>query len=137
VHAAHNLFVHTGAQPNREEIVRFGRMVPKPDLLVWVTAPPSQSAEVIRRRGHSRVRGPDAAALAFAENAPTTFAGLCTVEGVRERICKVDNSANGTGRSDTIIRARAADLGAFLKRHAQQCREAGGAAALTCPTTLN
>src|SRR5437763_532379 len=67
VHAAHNLFVHTGTEPNRGAIVLFGRIVPKPDLLIWVTAPLAQSAAVILRRGHSRVHGTPDAARTFAE----------------------------------------------------------------------
>src|SRR5207253_1984191 len=73
VHAAHNLFVHTGALPQREEIVQFGRIVPKPDLLIWVTAPTAQTVKVILRRGHSRVGGTSAAARTFAEHAHATF----------------------------------------------------------------
>src|SRR4051794_38158012 len=49
VHAAHNLFVHTGSAPRRHEIALFARMVPKPDVLVWVTAPVAQSLEVTLR----------------------------------------------------------------------------------------
>jgi thymidylate kinase len=138
VHAAHNLFVHTGAKPNKEEIERFGRMIPKPDLLIWVTAPPTQSAEVILRRGHSRVRGTSAAALAFAEHGHATFEMLSTVEGLQEKIYRVDNSANGAGHSDGIIHARASALGEFLK---QQLRRAQGAparaGASVYPSTLN
>jgi hypothetical protein len=124
VHAAHNLFVHTGVTPNREEIVQFGRMVPKPDLLIWVTAPTTQSAEVILRRGHSRVHRTGAAALAFAEHAHATFEALSTVEGVREKIYQFDNSTTGSGPSDGIIRARASALGEVLKRRLQERRGA-------------
>jgi thymidylate kinase len=131
VHAAHNLFVHTRAEPNKNEIVRFGKLVPKPDRLVWVTAPPTQSAEVIQRRGHSRVWGSRAAALAFAEHAQATFEVLSTVDGLREKIFRVDNSANG-GRADAAIRARAAGVGEFLK----QCLEEGRAARDEAPPMI-
>jgi PST family polysaccharide transporter len=138
VHAAHNLFVHMGAEPNRDEIVRFGQLVPKPDQLVWVTAPPAQSAEVILRRGHSRVPGTSAAALAFAEHAQATFEVLSTVAGLQEKIYRVDNSATGAGRADATIRARASAVGEFLK----QCLRGSQASvnevvSLTHPSTLN
>jgi hypothetical protein len=138
VHAAHNLFVHTRTEPNREDIVRFGRMIPKPDMLIWVMAPPAQSAEAILRRGHSRVRGTSAAALAFAERAQTTFEVLSTVEGVQERLYRVDNSANGNGHTDALIRDRASALGAFLKQQLRKGQEAPAVSApLANPLTVN
>ena len=94
VHAAHNLFVHAGAPPRREEIALFGELVPRPDLLVWVTAPPERSAAVIRRRGHPRVASPEAA-QAFAERAHETFEALASLPGLRERIYRLDNPAGG------------------------------------------
>jgi thymidylate kinase len=123
VHAAHNLFVHTRAEPNPEEIVRFGRMVPQPDHLIWVTAPPAQSAEVIRQRGHSRVHASTAAARAFAEHAHATFEVLAGVEGLREKIYRVDNSANGHHAGNGAVGARASVIGEFLKKHLQRCQE--------------
>jgi thymidylate kinase len=121
VHAAHNLFVHTGSEPNREAIVLFGQLVPKPDLLIWVTAPTSQSAEVILWRGHSRVEGTNEAAWAFAEHAHATFEVLSSVEGLRERIHQVDNTANADDSRAALIHARASALCAFLKQHLPAC----------------
>jgi hypothetical protein len=138
VHAAHNLFVHTRAEPNRDEIVRFGQLVPKPDQLVWVTAPTTQSAEVIQRRGHPRVCGTGAAARAFVEHAQATFEVLSTVAGLRERIYRVDNSAGGGGRADAIIRTRASAIGAFLRQCLGERRTSrDGAVPLTLPFTPN
>jgi thymidylate kinase len=114
VHAAHNLFVHAGTEPRRDEIEEFGRMVPKPDLIIWVTAPTSQSAEVVLGRGHSRVRATTSAARAFAEHAQTTFDVLSAIPGLRERIYRVDNSAHSTDQNGAAIRARASLIGDFL-----------------------
>ena len=47
LHAAHNLFVHTTSSPNPQEILRFANLVPMPDLVIWVTAPPDQSIACI------------------------------------------------------------------------------------------
>jgi hypothetical protein len=138
VHAAHNLFVHTGAKPDRDEIVRFGQLVPKPDQLVWVTAPTAQSAEVILRRGHSRVRGPSAAALAFAEHAHATFEVLSTVPGLQEKIYRIDNSAKSVGGASATIRDRASALGEFLKQRLRGSRAPqNGVAPLIYPSTPN
>jgi PST family polysaccharide transporter len=118
VHAAHNLFVHTRVAPNREAIALFGRLVPKPDLLVWVTAPTTQSRDVILRRGHSRVSHTAGAAEAFVEHAHATFNALAASEGLEDRILRFDNTVrpelNGAG-----IRSRALALAELLKQHLQ------------------
>ena len=114
VHAAHNLFVHTNTRPNEEEIVKFGRMVPKPDILVWVTAPTDQSRAVVLARGHQRVPPTANAAQVFVEHAQTTFNVLCGVRGLRERIYRVDNAALAADSNDALIQARARAVGDFL-----------------------
>ena len=123
VHAAHNLFVHAGTAPDREDVERFARMVPKPNLLVWVTAPVAQAAGTILRRGHSRVNGTAAAARAFAEHAQTAFEVLSAVEGVRERLYRIENPARGPDESAAAIQARASLIGEFLKQRLQGRRE--------------
>jgi hypothetical protein len=117
VQAAHNLFVHAGAAPRPEEIVQFAQTVPRPDLLVWVAAPPAQSAAVILRRGHPRVPAVPAAAGAFAERAHATFEVLFTVPGLRAILHRVDNPAGPPGRDGADIRVRAAAIGDLLVQH--------------------
>jgi hypothetical protein len=127
VHAAHNLFVHAGTEPRRDEIEEFGRMVPKPDLLIWVTAPASQSAEVVLGRGHSRVRATTSEACAFVEHARTTFDVLSSIPGLRERMYRVDNSIHAADQNGAAIRARASLIGDFLVQqfHGRQAPRAG------------
>jgi len=108
VHAAHNLFVHAGSLPRKEEIALFGELVPRPDLLVWVTAPTEWSAEVIRRRGHPRVAATPEAARAFAEHARETFEVLSSLPGLRERIYRLDNPARDGGPGGPAVDALAA-----------------------------
>jgi thymidylate kinase len=115
VHAAHNLFVHTRREPQREEIEQFGRLVPRPDVLVWVTAPTSQSAEVILRRGHSRVRATTSAARTFAEHGHAAFEMLASVAELSERMVRVDNTLQGA----EATRVRAAVIGDFLMERLQ------------------
>ena len=93
VHAAHNLFVHAGSEPERIKVEAFARLVSKPDVLIWVTAPTAQSVNVVLGRGHSRVRA-TTSAQTFAEHAQLTFAVLCGAEGLQERIHRVDNSVS-------------------------------------------
>lgn len=120
VHAAHNLFVHAHVKPNADAIVRFGMLVPKPDVLIWVTAPTTQSAAVIQRRGHSRVYSPATEALTFAEHAHTTFELLAGVAGIHERIIRVDNAAAGTGACDADIQERASVIADFIRQTADR-----------------
>jgi thymidylate kinase len=118
VHAAHNLFVHAGSLPRKDEIVLFGSLVPRPDLLVWVIVPTARSAEVIRQRGHPRVTDP-ATAQAFAERAHETFEVLSAVPGLRERIYRLDNRA-GCGPTGPAVRPLAALLVERLRPHGPQ-----------------
>jgi hypothetical protein len=122
VQAAHNLFVHAGAAPRKEEIVRFAETVPRPDLLVWVAAPPAQSAEVILCRGHPRVPAVPEAARAFAERAHATFEVLSTVPALRAILHRIDNPAGPPGRECADIRARAAAIGDLLVQHCRPLR---------------
>jgi hypothetical protein len=112
VHAAHNLFVHAGTEPKREEIEEFGRIVPKPDLLIWVTAPTAQSANVLLWRGHSRVQATRSAVHTFAEHAQITFEALSCVRGLQERMYRIDNSVRD--KNGSAIRRRAGLVGEFL-----------------------
>jgi hypothetical protein len=127
VHAAHNLFVHAGSAPRREEIGLFATVVPKPDVLVWVTAPVAQSLAVTLRRGHDRVRGPAASARTFVERGQEAFTELCSADGVRERLLCVDNSASAQGGTPAAVRERARAIAESLKKHLAQRRPRHGA----------
>lgn len=117
VHAAHNLFVHADRPPRRGDIDRFCELVPRPDVLVWVTAPPAQSAAVIRERGHPRVGRSAEAARAFAEHAHATFEMLASVPRLRGLVYRVDNPA-GDGDEAARVAALTAFLGARRRRPA-------------------
>jgi thymidylate kinase len=123
VHAAHNLFVHAGAAPREEEIALFAEVVPKPDVLIWVTAPAARSAAVIRQRGHPRVAGTPQAA-AFAEHAHRAFDLLTAAPAIQARTHRVDNAGRDRDGAEATIRARAQVVGEYLQQHAR--RPAGG-----------
>jgi thymidylate kinase len=120
VHAAHNLFVHGGVQPKADQIMEFGGLVPRPDLLVWVTAPTAQSAKVVLQRGHSRVVPTGPAAQTFAEHGQRTFEVLSSVPALKEMIYRFDNSAQSNGHLDETVAARASMLSDFLVEQLQQ-----------------
>ena len=122
VHAAHNLFVHAKIEPNTDDVVAFARLVPKPDQLIWVTAPTAQSTQVLLKRGHSRVGGTPLAAGTFAEHAQATFEILSSVDGLSERIHPIDNAAPIEDPA-VAIQERARAIGAFLIDRMQQSQE--------------
>jgi hypothetical protein len=102
-------------------------MVPKPDLLIWVTAPTSQSAAVVLNRGHSRVPATTGAARLFAEHAQTTFEVLAGIPALKEAIYRVDNSASAPENHSAAIRERASRIGDFLiqRLHRHQAQAVG------------
>jgi PST family polysaccharide transporter len=135
VHAAHNLFVHSRTEPKPEEIEEFGRLVPKPDLLIWVTAPTAQLVKVLLQRGHSRVSATPLAANRFAERAQTTFRVLTCVVGLHRRVYQIDNSRIADNQTETGILSHASVLSTFLAEQLQQMQVAlppeGGSQCLT------
>jgi hypothetical protein len=120
VHAAHNLFVHAGAEPNAEEIAEFARLVPKPSLLIWVTAPTARCVGVHLARGHSRVEANETAVQAFAERAHATFEMLASLEGIKEHVCRVENAGPNAGNEPGGPAAQAA--ADFILQACQQAR---------------
>lgn len=116
VHAAHNLFVHSdpGIDPDQGEIALFASLVPKPDKLIWVTAPKSQTTRVLAMRGHRRVGATAAAAQAFADHAITTFEILAAAPDLKGRITQIHNPAQLEMPDTEVLRARAAQIGDCL-----------------------
>jgi hypothetical protein len=98
-------------------------MVPRPDLLIWVTAPVAQSVQVIQGRGHSRVRGASAART-FVEHANTAFQMLSSVDGLRENIYRIDNSTQSSDRDASALHARALAICEFIKQELERRRPA-------------
>jgi hypothetical protein len=129
VHAAHNLFVHTRRAPRAEEIAAFADLVPKPDLLVWVTAPPEQSVACTLRRGHRRVAPGLPSARAFVNHANIAFTALCSAEVLRERLVVIDNSAPELGDAPAAIRDRAEAVADCLIERLRRSSPLGAAGA--------
>src|SRR5205085_12367956 len=130
VHAAHNLFVHIRRAPRAEEIAAFADLVPKPDLLVWVKAPPDQSVACTLRRGHRRVAPGLPSAQAFVNHANIALTALFAVEVVRERLVVIDNSAPKLGDATAAIRDRAEAVAACLIEHLRRSSSRGAAGAV-------
>lgn len=104
---AHNLFVHTSIPPNYQELSRFARIVPVPELAVYVRQSNDVLIDRTLRRGHRRIHEATPAAVErFVERAVETFDAL--VEGLaRERRMfpcdgdhAVDETVDGPKRLD-------------------------------------
>ena len=91
VHIAHNLFVHVDPPPQQKEVECFARVVPRPDLLVWVTADAENMVKCISDRGHRRVPASPAAAKLFVEHGLRVFSMLCAAHGKKESLLVVRN----------------------------------------------
>jgi AAA domain len=112
VHQAHSLFVHPTHAPRPEELMRFVRDIPPPDLLVLVEAP---KMDVIRRtveRGHPRVPGARIVEVGtFIERAQEVFAQLTELAAARVetvRICNGDRAGAEPGLLRLVTRLNAA-----------------------------
>jgi hypothetical protein len=115
LHVAHNLFVHAGAAPRRDEILLFADIIPKPDVIVWVKAPAAHSIACTLERGHPRVPGTAAAAQAFVDHAQLTFDTLCSLPELRNRTLAVVNSAPNPADLGPAVDKQAHRVAAFLQ----------------------
>lgn len=118
VHSVHNLFVHAGAALDREELARYLAVVPKPDLVVHVTASAEQSVQVTLARGHARVGAEAAAVRTFISTARTVFDVLTTAPTLQDRLFLVDNTGLGPSGNGELLKKRAELVADFLARHA-------------------
>ena len=65
LHIVHNLFVHANSDPDLEQVIEFAKLVPLPDLVVFVQTPVEVCVERTLQRGHRRI---EADSRADAEN---------------------------------------------------------------------
>ena len=91
LHAAHNLFVHLSVPPEAEDLATFIRLVPLPDLAVYMTQDKSVLLERTLKRGHKRVRAnSDANVERFVERALEVFEALRQHPRLAQRLLVLD-----------------------------------------------
>jgi thymidylate kinase len=93
--AAHLLFVFTGAEPGDADIETFARLVPLPDLVVYITAPIDRLVERALRRTDVRreMRSGDRRLVErHVRHAAQTFDRLVETDVLRDRVLVIDNS---------------------------------------------
>jgi thymidylate kinase len=95
LHAAHNLFVHISARLSADDFSNFTRLVPLPEVAVYVTQSKSVMFARMCQRGHPRVPkgSPDKAEL-FITRAVETFDKLAQHSMLDGRLLVVDGQRN-------------------------------------------
>jgi len=98
LHTAHYLFVHVAAESKAGDVARFARLVPLPDIAVYVTESQSVLIQRTLARGHARI--PDrsyASAEHFIKRAVAVFDALALQPALEGKLLIVD------GRRNTIV----------------------------------
>ena len=97
---AHNLFVYTSQECSSTDLDRFARVVPLPDVVVYVTAP--LAVQIRRSLGRSdppreiRSRDPRLVEL-YVGRARALFEALVGIPNIGERVVRVDNVEDQAG----------------------------------------
>jgi thymidylate kinase len=95
--AAHNLFVHSSVQVKMENLSTFARLIPLPDVIVYLRQPESLLIDRTIKRGHKRI--PDRSysnVVPFIRQAVTTFDKLVQNPAVESKLLIVDGGQNVT-----------------------------------------
>lgn len=103
VHASHNLFVHAVAEPDMAGVKAFARLVPLPDLIVYIRAPQPVLVDRIRRGGHKRVKR-QADVPAFVDHAERVFDTLLAEDRLQEKVLVVENNKNSLVEIESLAR---------------------------------
>lgn len=91
LHIAHNLFVHVAASPKTATIPAFVKLIPLPDIVVYIRQPESTLIERIVKRGHNRIADPSYENVAsFVRRAVATFDKLVQEPAVENKLLVVD-----------------------------------------------
>lgn len=89
---AHNLFVHVSVHVKREQILTFARLIPLPDVIVYMRQSESLLLERVNKRGHKRIPNRSNGNVArFIKQAIATFDTLVQDPVVESRLLVVDS----------------------------------------------
>ncbi len=91
LHAAHNVFVHAGLDPDFTGVDTFSHSAPLPDICVYVKAPLEVLVDRVLKRGHARISEAGTAPVeAFVGRAVTVFERMMTHSRIFGRTVVVD-----------------------------------------------
>jgi thymidylate kinase len=103
VHAAHNLFVDSYSAPDVSRIQSFARLVPLPDLIIYVRSMQPILIGRISVRGHKRVKeGKDIST--FIKHAEQVFETLTSQERIRDNLVVIENNESWLESGEVIAR---------------------------------
>ena len=95
LHTAHNLFVHVSVGTNVGDLETFVRMVPLPDMAIYVTRIESVLIERTIGRGHNRIPGHSyASTKLFVKRALGTFEKMVRLLVLEDRMKMMDSNRN-------------------------------------------
>jgi thymidylate kinase len=98
---AHNLFVHDSVQVKVEHLATFARLIPLPDVIVYLRQPESLLIERTMKRGHKRLTHSSHSNVArFIEQAVTTFDNLAQNPVVESKLLVVNGGQEVTTAID-------------------------------------
>jgi thymidylate kinase len=109
--AAHNLFVHGSLQVKAEHLATFARLIPFPDVIVYLKEPESLLIARTMKRGHKRI--PDCSysnVVRFIEQAVATFDKLVQNPAVESKLLVVHGGQHVTiaaNNQDDLLCGRA------------------------------
>lgn len=95
LHTAHYLFVHVSVEPNINDISTFVKLVPLPDMVIYVQQDEDILIERTLARKHKRIPdGSHAQVELFIKRATSTFDKLAQHSVVKSRLVVVDSQRN-------------------------------------------
>jgi hypothetical protein len=98
LHTAHYLFVHVSVEPNSGDLSSFARLVPLPDVAVYIEHDEAVLIERTLARGHKRIpKGSYAHVECFIKRAADTFDKLVQDPAIESKLLVVD------GERGTVI----------------------------------
>jgi hypothetical protein len=99
--AAHNLFVHCSVAVNPGDVARFARLVPLPDIAVYVREHEPVLVARTMARGHNRIPGQSSAKVqVFIRRAVETFELLARQPRLADRLVVVSPGDDVKARAD-------------------------------------
>jgi hypothetical protein len=99
--AAHNLFVHDSVQVEVEHLATFVRLIPFPDVIVYLRQPESLLIDRTMKRGHKRIADRSYHNVArFVKQAVATFDQLAQNPMVERKLVVVDGGQTVTSAAN-------------------------------------
>lgn len=96
VHIAHYLFAQPSGAPGGQDLERFGKLVPLPDLVIYLRQDTALLVQRTLARGHWRLQtGGSAAVEHFITTARTTFERLVQLPSIARKLIVVQGQPEG------------------------------------------